>query len=103
MLGADIDMAGFKDKLKVIRNPQTRSTAMTLAQQFRQEGRQEGHQEGHQEGRQDSIIETLEVRFVQVPSGLQEAIREVNDDARLRELQRTAIRCTSLEEFTALL
>jgi predicted transposase/invertase (TIGR01784 family) len=99
MLGADIDMAGFKDKVKVISNPETRSTAMTLAQQFRQEGRQEGHQQG----RQVSIIETLEVRFDLVPSGLQEAIREVNDDARLRELQRTAIRCTFLEEFAALL
>lgn len=95
MLGADIDMAGFNDKVKIISNPETRSAAMTLAQQFRQEGRQEG--------RQEAVIEVLEVRFDQVPSGLQEAIREIQDDARLRELHRAAIRCASLEAFAALL
>lgn len=95
LLGADIERRGFVDKVNKIQNSQTQRVAMTLAQQFRQKGRQDGRQEG----RQEDILEALRVRFGQVPEGLEESIRFVGDDARLRELFRCAIRCGSLEEF----
>jgi predicted transposase/invertase (TIGR01784 family) len=46
ILAADIDKDAFKSRLQLIKDPQTKSSAMTLAYQLRQEGRQEGRHEG---------------------------------------------------------
>jgi predicted transposase/invertase (TIGR01784 family) len=91
VLAADVDKRGFEDRVKALSDPQTRSTAMTLAQQY--------HQEGRQEGRQEDILEALELRFGRVPEGLAEAVRQVGEEKRLRELLRAAIRSESLEAF----
>lgn len=96
MLGADIDKKSFDRKVFTITHPELQSTAMSLAQQLRQEGRQEGKLEGklegRLEGRQDSVIDLLRLRFGQVPVGLEEAIREITDQARLMELQAVVLR-----------
>ncbi len=42
ILDADIDKAAFEVRIQDIQNPQARTNAMSLAQQYRQEGRQEG-------------------------------------------------------------
>ncbi|MCA1962693.1 MAG: Rpn family recombination-promoting nuclease/putative transposase, partial [Prosthecobacter sp.] len=82
---ADIDREAFEHKLQQIAEPQTRAEAMTLAQQY--------HHQGRQEGRQEDVLEALETRFEQVPEGLVEAVRSIQDEAHLRHLLRTAIRC----------
>ena len=103
ILGHDIDKDAFESRVQHISNPQAKSTAMTLAQQFRQEGRQEGVQVGRGEGmvlsRQQSILEFLESRFDRVPEGLKEAVEAITDDTKLRELVRAAARCADLECF----
>lgn len=42
ILAADIDKEAFRSKLQALSDPQTKASAMTLANQIRQEGRQEG-------------------------------------------------------------
>lgn len=92
ILDADVDKEAFVTKLEELQEPEIRSKAMTLAQQFRQEGRQEG--------RQEYILEALELRFGNLPEGLREAVRSVSGDAALQSLHRAAIRCATLEEFS---
>lgn len=74
---------------------------MTAAQQLRQEGRQEGRLEGSRESRQEDILEVLAIRFGVIPSGLSEAIRDIDDDARLRDLFQKAVRCPTVDDFAA--
>jgi hypothetical protein len=45
--------------------------------------------------------DVLQVRFGEVPSGLLEVLGQVQDLARLTELHRRAVGCTSLEEFAS--
>ena len=107
ILRADIDKTDFDNKIKLFQKAETRTTAMSLAEQLRQEGhlagRQEGRQEGHLAGRQEAVLAYLEIRFGPVPQGLVEAMRQVADPARLESLQRTSFTCASIEEFAAAL
>ena len=107
ILRADIDKDDFDNKIKLFQKAETRTTAMSLAEQLRQEGhlagRQEGRQEGHLAGRQEAVLAYLEIRFGPVPQGLVEAMRQVADPARLESLQRTSFTCASIEEFAAAL
>ncbi len=103
ILGTDIDKASFETRIQQISDPQTRSNAMTLAQRYRQEGLQEGRHEGRHEGLQQAILEALEIRFGDVPKGLGEAVEGWQDEAKLRELHRAAIRCETLEAFAGAL
>lgn len=95
IMAADIDKDAFKSRLQQIKDPQTQSTAMTLAQQLRQEGRQEGLILSMQA----SILDFLEARFERVPRGLREAVESIQEEARLRQLVRAAARCADLESF----
>ncbi len=99
IVAGEIDKEVFKNKLKEISDPEIRANAMTLAQQLHQEGRQEGRQEILQA----NILEALEIRFENIPSGLREAIDLVTDDLKLREMHRAAIQCASLDAFAATL
>ena len=97
ILNADVDKNDFDLRVSAIQQLETRSSAMSLAEQLRQEGLQRGLQRGRQEG----ILTTLEIRFGEVPSGLEEEIRSVCDSAALADLQRAALCCNSFEEFAA--
>ena len=99
ILRADIDKTDFDNKIKLFQKAETRTTAMSLAEQLRQEG----HQEGHLAGRQEAVLSNLQIRFGPVPQGLVEAMRLVADPARLESLQRTSLACASIEEFAAVL
>jgi hypothetical protein len=99
ILGHDIDKDAFKSRVHNISNPNTRSTAMTLAQQFRQEGLQEGRQEGFVLSRQQDVLEVLEIRFGLIPEGLKEAVESIQEEDRLRALHRTAVQCADVESF----
>jgi hypothetical protein len=61
---------------------------------------QEGRQEGLQEGLQQSIVETLAIRFGEVPDELVQAVQRVKDLGRLRSLHRQAVLVDSLAHFT---
>jgi hypothetical protein len=54
---------------------------------------------GRQEAIQEDILETLTIRFEQVPDGLREAITAIHDPAHLRRLHRAAIQSATLEDF----
>ena len=95
ILGHDIDKEAFNRKVLDIASQETRSAAMTLAQQFRQEGQQEGSLRS----RQQDVLEILNIRFGRVPVGLSEALEAVHDDARLKQMLRTAVQCADLEGF----
>ncbi len=105
ILASDIDKPGFERRIQSIEDPQRKTDAMTLAQQYRQEGRQEGLERGRIEGilasRRQDVLEALEIRFDLVPEGLRERVGAITDEGKLRVLLRTAIRCASLEEFSA--
>lgn len=51
------------------------------------------------ETRQKVVLESLEDRFGSVPADLSAGVRVVTDQARLKELNRAAITCGSLDEF----
>ena len=95
ILRADIDKTDFDNKIKLFQKAETRTTAMSLAEQLRQEG--------HLEGRREAVLSNLQIRFGPVPQGLVEAMRQVVDPARLESLQRTSFTCASIEEFAAAL
>lgn len=97
---ADIDNEAMGRNLRSIQAPELRNTAMTFAQKLRQEGRQEGHQEGRLTTLREIVLETLSLRFGDVPVGLGEAIRLITDDDKLRALQRSSVCCNSIEEFS---
>ena len=110
ILDRDLDKPAFRRELKTLTNPKLSKNAMSLAEQFRQEGREETRslaeqfrQEGRQEGlitsKQQDIVEALEIRFVSIPEGLREEIKNINDPAKLTNLLRAAIRCADIESF----
>ena len=104
MLNTDVDKDGFDARVQGIKHSQTKTTAMTLADQLRQEGIQEGRQEGRQEGvivaQQKAVLDALEIRFTTVPDGLRESIMGLDDEAHLRRLLRASIQAASLEDFS---
>jgi hypothetical protein len=48
---------------------------------------------------QESVIEVLGVRFGEVPAGLEESVRAITDESRLRDLFRASLRFESVEAF----
>lgn len=65
----------------------------------RQEGRQEGALEGRLATLRESILETLEARFQEVPVALRERISTVEVLPRLKLLLRRAATCDSFSDF----
>ena len=50
---------------------------------------------------QTSVLDNLETRFGELPKEIALAVQGIQDDQRLRELHRFAIRCSDLETFHA--
>ena len=103
ILRADIDKDDFNNKIKAFQKTDTRTTAMSLAEQLRQEGHLAGRQEGQLAGRQEAVLSNLQIRVGPVPHGLVEALRQVTDPTHLESLQRVSFTCASIEEFAAAL
>lgn len=99
ILGADVDRAGFEDRVNRIGNMQLRKDAMTLAQVYRQEGRQEGLQEGQLTTLRAAVLDLLRNRFPEMADGLVEAVGDITDSERLRALLLRAASCSDLEDF----
>lgn len=100
ILEAGVDKNAFIHRLQSIKGPEIQRSAMTIAQELRHEGRQEGRQEGRREGLRSMILETLEIRFGNLPGGILESVSEISDDSRLHELFRAAVKAGSVEEFS---
>ncbi len=108
ILNADVDMEDFDGRVRSIQQAETRTAAMSLAEQLRQDGLQKGLQRGRQEGRQEglviaqqkAVIEALEIRFGQVSEGLRETIEAIHDESGLRWLLKAAIQSATIEDFS---
>ena len=111
ILAADIDKTAFESKIDAIQNPQTRTNAMTLAEQYHHEGLEkglarglaDGREEGAVSSRRQDVLEALEIRFGTVPAGLKEEIQGITSTEKLRQFLRLAIQCPTLEAFAAAL
>jgi predicted transposase/invertase (TIGR01784 family) len=98
---AAVDLEQFRRRILRVVSPAIRDQTMTLAEQLRREGRLEGRQEGRLAALHDNILEALTVRFGDVPEAAREAVIEIADESRLRELLREAIRTPTLDAFAA--
>ena len=74
---------------------------LTLANKFPEEGLKQGFEKRRLEVASEMLCIVLESRFGAVPSGLSEVLGGIRDFESLRGLYRHAIRCGSLEHFTA--
>ncbi|MDM7274244.1 hypothetical protein [Sulfurihydrogenibium azorense] len=63
-------------------------------------GKEEGFKEGLQKGLKDSIIESLELKFGELPEEIKAKINSTDDIEALKEMRKKAILIQSLEEFT---
>jgi len=62
-------------------------------------GFRKGKIEGKIEGRQHILMRLLELRFSNVPEGMQAVIKSLTDPAALDELFAIAFKCRSLKSF----
>ena len=111
ILSAGIDKKAFEIRVDSIRDIETRSKAMTLAQQYHQEGliegltegltkgRQKGFLEGVLKSRRQDVVEALEIRFGTIPDWISSGVNGIEDEKKLKFLHRSAIQSASLEEF----
>ncbi|MEW6496664.1 MAG: transposase [Cyanobacteriota bacterium] len=65
----------------------------------RDEGIQLGIETGILQKGREAVLEVLRIRFEEVPSSLEEAINQIEDDSVLKTLLRQAITIGSVEEF----
>jgi len=86
-----VDREDFRHRILQLSEPRVREQAMTTAEQI--------HRQGRLDALHDTILEALEVRFGAVPDALCEALAEIAEEGRLRELHRTAICTSTLEGF----
>ncbi|MEW5767767.1 MAG: hypothetical protein AB1797_09100 [bacterium] len=70
-------------------------------------GREEGMKIGREEGMgigmlaegREMVLEALDVRFNEVPTFIANVVNQIEDISLLKSLLRSAVQCTSLEEF----
>ncbi len=62
-------------------------------------GFERGKEEGSLEEAREVLIEFLEMRFTNIPSSLYESIRQIDDLPHLRDMRKTAVTASSLDEF----
>lgn len=65
-------------------------------------GIERGLQEGLQKGLREALLDTLQVRFSEVPRSLASALERINSVDRLKGLHRTALTVETLAEFARL-
>ncbi len=66
-----------------------------------EKGMEKGVEKGQLQALRSVLQDVLQVRFVQVPQEVQEAINQISNPDRLRQLHRTAVLCPALDDFTA--
>ena len=66
------------------------------------EGKKEGRIEGLKEGLKEAIIEILDERFGSITQEISSAMNKIDDVDKLKSLNRIALKCESLEEFSEL-
>ncbi len=97
-LPADLERGFHRELLEF--EEETKMRHVTTIERFaREEGRDEGRQEGSVETAQAALLDVLELRFTDIPTEVDAAVRGIADAARLLALHRLAITTPSLEEF----
>ena len=66
-------------------------------------GLEKGEQRGKLLATRESVIDVLETRFEEVPQTIKEAVNQIEDVTRLKQLHKQAIAVASLIEFEQLL
>ncbi|MCY3683078.1 MAG: hypothetical protein OXH16_16905, partial [Gemmatimonadetes bacterium] len=76
----------------------------SLIQYFKREGREEGFEQGQRKSTLEDILEVLEIRFdLDEAHPLSDRIATIDDLQRLKQLLRTAIQVSNLDEFERML
>ena len=96
---------------KVCAEKEVEKMAMTTADVISLEARRKGRAEGKAEGiakgiaggKAEIIIDILTVRFGKIPASLAKKITSVQDSARLSELGKCVVTCTTLNDFKKML
>ncbi len=86
-------------------DPEERELAMALSQaylEWEKKTEQRGEQRGIQQARLEDLLDTLEVLFGSLPTGLRDQL-QVRDAEQLRSLHREALKCQHLDAFRSLL
>ncbi len=99
LMRGGVDTEAFERRVEKIVEPQLRSTAMTIAEQYIERGIQKGLEQGIEKGQRADILEALEIRFGTVPEEVRETVEAASGQSRLRALLRAAITSATLEEF----
>lgn len=71
----------------------------TFAQSWKEEGFAIGEAVGEVKGQAKSVIKFLELRFGEVPAGVQKKLMDLRDGSRVERLLELAATCQSLREF----
>ncbi len=79
------------------------TTADVISLEARRKGRAKGKAEGIAGGKAEIIIDILTVRFGKIPASLAKKITSVQDSARLSELGKCVVTCTTLNDFKKML
>lgn len=74
-----------------------------IFQEGKIEGMVEGITKGKVEGKVEDILSILSTRFHQIPDGVEEKIKGIRDDIKLKELLTKAVQVKDLDEFIKLL
>jgi len=94
---SDLDVETIYHTLSA--NPELEKNTMSVAEKLKAEGRQEGELRGRLISLRENVMEVLELRFGEIPTGLRESIEEQADEAKLRQLHRLAIQSDNLDVF----
>jgi hypothetical protein len=92
----------FKEELRRYQE----ESQMPFLSRIELDAKQEGIEEGLQQSRQtlqETVMEVLEMRFVEVPPELREVVNGIEDVSVLKQLLKQAIAIPSIEEFQKLL
>ena len=100
VLNADLHTPALKERIQRIRTQPLKDKTMTLADRLRAEGKLEGKEEGRVQALRDAVLHALEIRHGAYPEGIREAVEAINSPANLQRLFESALRASSLEEFS---
>jgi flagellar biosynthesis/type III secretory pathway protein FliH len=96
----------FKEELRRYQEESKMPLLSRIELEAKQEGIAEGRQQGLQESRQtlrETVIEVLEMRFVEVAPEVSEVLNGIEDVSVLRRLLKQAIAIPSIEDFQQVL
>jgi hypothetical protein len=89
----------FKEQLEIYEKEKSMPYVTSIERLGREEGRAEGRQEGRAEAARELLRETLEIRFGEISTPIQEKVSAEQSLDRLKTWHRLALTCPSLDTF----